>query len=70
MKLKNVKKGARVEAKVDIDDVVPRGAQGVIIEDGDFYPYVSWETLHKRVIKLGYVNVWAVSVGNIRMVKE
>ena len=43
MNIEDVKVGTRVVCLNDSSGVIPKGAFGIVIEDGDDCPSVSWE---------------------------
>lgn len=72
MNIEDVKVGTRVVCLNDSSGVIPKGAFGIVIEDGDDCPSVSWE---KRFSKeqynhMGYYNVYALMLNKIEKVSE
>ena len=72
MNIEDVKVGTRVVCLNDSSGVIPKGAFGIVIEDGDDCPSVSWE---KRFSKeqynhMGYSNVYALMLNKIEKVSE
>ena len=72
MNIEDVKVGTRVVCLNDSYGVIPKGAFGIVIEDGDDCPSVSWE---KRFSKeqynhMGYYNVYALMLNKIEKVSE
>ena len=61
MKVKDVKIGKRVKCLQDSEDVIPQGAEGVLIESEDYVPYVSWDNSYEGTYEMhGYKNVYAL----------
>ena len=72
MNIEDVKVGTRVVCLNDSSGVIPKGVFGIVIEDGDDCPSVSWE---KRFSKeqynhMGYSNVYALMLNKIEKVSE
>lgn len=62
MEVKDVKKGKRVKCLLDSANVIPKGAEGVLIESKDSIPYVSWDNYYEGTFEQdGYKNVYALT---------
>ena len=72
MKIEDVKVGTRVVCLNDSSGVIPKGAFGTVIEDGDDCPNVSWEKSFskKQCNHMGYSNVYALMLNKIEKVSE
>ena len=72
MKIEDVKVGTRVVCLNDSSGVIPKGAFGIVIEDGDDCPNVSWEKSFskKQCNHMGYSNVYALMLNKIEKVSE
>ena len=74
MKVKNVKRGVRVELKVNQSDnqYLKKGHLGTILEDYDDRPYVEWDDFDNGHISGSPKkkdSSWAIHVSDIRKVK-
>ena len=72
MNIEDVKVGTRVVCLNDSSGVIPKGAFGIVIEDGDDCPSVSWEKLFSKeqYNHMGYSNVYALMLNKIEKVSE
>ena len=72
MNIEDVKIGTRVVCLNDSSGVIPKGAFGIVIEDGDDCPSVSWEKLFSKhqYNHMGYSNVYALMLNKIEKVSE
>ena len=72
MNIEDVKVGTRVVCLNDSSGVIPKGAFGIVIEDGDDCPNVSWEKSFskKQCNHMGYSNVYALMLNKIEKVSE
>ena len=72
MNIEDVKVGTRVVCLNDSFGVVPTGAFGIVIEDDDDCPYISWDVNFPEYFfeKDGYQNVYALLLNEIEVVEE
>ena len=72
MNIEDVKVGTRVVCLNDSSGVIPKGAVGIVIEDGDDCPSVSWEKIFSKhqYNHMGYSNVYALMLNKIEKVSE
>ena len=72
MNIEDVKIGTRVVCLNDSSGVIPKGAVGIVIEDGDDCPSVSWEKIFSKhqYNHMGYSNVYALMLNKIEKVSE
>ena len=72
MNIEDVKVGTRVVCLNDSSGVIPKGAFGIVIEDGDDCPSVSWEKSFSKeqYNHMGYSNVYALMLNKIEKVSE
>ena len=72
MNIEDVKIGTRVVCLNDSSGVIPKGAFGIVIEDGEDCPCVSWEKLFSKeqYNYMGYSNVYALMLNKIEKVSE
>ena len=72
MNIEDVKVGTRVVCLNDSYGVIPKGAFGIVIEDGADCPCVSWEKLFSKeqYNHMGYSNVYALTLNKIEKVSE
>ena len=72
MNIEDVKIGTRVVCLNDSSGVIPKGAFGIVIEDGEECPCVSWEKLFSKeqYNHMGYSNVYALMLNKIEKVSE
>ena len=72
MNIEDVKVGTRVVCLNDSFGVIPKGAFGIVIEDGEDCPCVSWEKLFSKeqYDYMGYSNVYALMLNKIEKVSE
>ena len=72
MNIEDVKIGTRVVCLNGSSGVIPKGAVGIVIEDGDDCPSVSWEKLFSKeqYNHMGYSNVYALMLNKIEKVSE
>ena len=62
MEVKDVKRGKRVKCLQDSDNVIPEGAEGILIESEERTPYISWDNHYENTYDLGgYQNVYALA---------
>ena len=72
MNIEDCKIGTRVVCLNDSFGVIPKGAFGIVIEDGEDCPCVSWEKLFSKeqYNHMGYSNVYALMLNKIEKVSE
>ena len=72
MNIEDVKVGTRVVCLNDSFGVVPKGAFGIVIEDDDHCPYISWDVNFSEDFfeKDGYQNVYALWLNEVEAVEE
>ena len=72
MDIEDCKIGTRVICWNDSSGVIPKGAVGTVIEDGDDCPYISWEKSFSKDMynHKGYSNVYALELNKIEKVRE
>ena len=72
MNIEDVKVGTRVVCLNDSFGVIPKGAFGIVIEDDDDCPYISWDVNFSEDFfeKDGYQNVYALWLNEIEVVEE
>ena len=72
MNIEDVKVGTRVTCLDDDTGVIPTGALGTIIQDNDYWPYISWDVNFSEHFfeKGGYQNVYALWLNEIEVVQE
>ena len=72
MNIEDVKVGTRVVCLNGSSGVIPKGAVGIVIEDGDDCPSVSWEKSFSKeqYNHMGYSNVYALMLNKIEKVSE
>ena len=75
MKLKNVKRGVRVELKSPCrtKDTLPVGAKGTILESNEDMPFIEWDNFtdgHDCCDPTVPKSCWAVGIQYLRRVKE
>ena len=57
-----VERGKRVKCLQDSDNVIPEGAEGILIENKTCVPYVSWDNHYENTYDLGgYKNVYPLT---------
>ncbi len=73
MKLKNVKRGVRVEAKKTYGYNILGGAKGTILQSDNTVPFIEWDNF-TRGHSLGNPTVpnscWAEPIENLRRIKD
>ena len=72
MNIEDVKVVTRVVCLNDSSGVIPKGAFGIVIEDGEDCPSVSWEKFFSKeqYNHMGYSNVYALMLNKIEKVSE
>ena len=72
MNIEDCKIGTRVVCLNASSGVIPKGAFGIVIEDGDDCPSVSWEKIFSKhqYNHMGYSNVYALMLNKIEKVSE
>ena len=72
MNIEDVKVGTRVVCLNDSSGVIPKGAFGIVIEDGDYCPYISWDVKFSEDFfeRYGYHNVYALRLTEVEVVEE
>lgn len=72
MKLKNVKRGVRVEAKKSYDYHIRKGAKGTILQSDDTVPFIEWDNFtdgHSGGNPTESGASWAVPIEYLRRIK-
>ena len=72
MNIEDVKVGTRVVCLNDSSGVIPKGAFGIVIEDNNYCPYISWDVKFSEDFfeKYGYYNVYALRLTEVEVVEE
>ena len=72
MNIEDVKVGTRVTCLDDGTGVIPTGALGTIIQDNNYYPYISWDVKFSEYFfeRYGYHNVYALRLTEVEVVEE
>ena len=72
MNIEDVKVGTRVVCLNDSSGVIPKGAFGIVIEDNNYCPYISWDVKFSEDFfeRYGYHNVYALRLTEVEVVEE
>ena len=72
MNIEDVKIGTRVVCLNDSSGVIPKGAFGIVIEDNNYCPYISWDVKFSEDFfeRYGYHNVYALRLTEVEVVEE
>ena len=72
MNIEDCKIGTRVVCLNDSSGVIPKGAFGIVIEDNNYCPYISWDVKFSEDFfeRYGYHNVYALRLTEVEVVEE